>query len=381
MPITTLAAVTEQPDHTSLGKDHFETLDGLRGSAAILIVIFHIVSMATAIDSPLNLLHHAYLAVDFFFGLSGFVIAYAYDDRRQTLSIRQFLLIRVIRLHPLVILAALLGLASYVCDPFAGRLQRVSLVDLSLALVAALLIVPSQALPNRWTDTHSLNGPAWSLFQEYIGNIAYVLILRHLRTRTLAFCVAFFGAALVVVAFGQDTLDRGWGWDNLAMGTVRMAFSFTLGLWLFRVRTSLPKACLSWLSLSVLLLLAILVPDLPRMGGVRVNGLFDAALVIFLFPIIILAGSNSRPGGRMLKACKLAGRLSYSLYITHYPALYIFLNYVTQAKPTGQATFLLGILLLILLLLCAWLFVKFWDEPVRKALRRRVDPEPNETRG
>jgi hypothetical protein len=70
-----------RPDRTSSGKAHFEVLDGLRGSAALLIVAFHIIGIPLGFNNSKNLLHHAYLAVDFFFGLSGFVIGYAYDDR------------------------------------------------------------------------------------------------------------------------------------------------------------------------------------------------------------------------------------------------------------------------------------------------------------
>ena len=66
-----------QPDRTSSEKKHFEVLDGLRGSAAILIVIFHAFNYSFGWDTRLSLMHHAYLAVDFFFGLSGFVVAYA----------------------------------------------------------------------------------------------------------------------------------------------------------------------------------------------------------------------------------------------------------------------------------------------------------------
>jgi peptidoglycan/LPS O-acetylase OafA/YrhL len=75
------------PDRTSSGKEHFEVLDGLRGSAAFLIVIFHLFNYSFGWDTPLSLVRHAYLAVDFFFGLSGFVVAYAYDDRWTKMSI------------------------------------------------------------------------------------------------------------------------------------------------------------------------------------------------------------------------------------------------------------------------------------------------------
>ena len=99
----------ENPARTSTGKEHFEVLDGLRGSAAILIVIFHVFNYSFGWDTPLSLMHHAYLAVDFFFGLSGFVVAYAYDDRWTRMSTFQFFRIRLIRLHPLVLIGATLG--------------------------------------------------------------------------------------------------------------------------------------------------------------------------------------------------------------------------------------------------------------------------------
>ena len=84
-------------------KPHFENLDGLRGVAALAVVIFHF--MEIAVPNPNNnFIAHAYLAVDFFFCLSGFVIAYAYDDKMAAIGIGQFLKRRFIRLHPLVII-------------------------------------------------------------------------------------------------------------------------------------------------------------------------------------------------------------------------------------------------------------------------------------
>ena len=61
-------------------KPHYDILDGLRGVAALLVVVFHLCE-AHATSHFDQLLNHGYLAVDFFFALSGFVIGYAYDDR------------------------------------------------------------------------------------------------------------------------------------------------------------------------------------------------------------------------------------------------------------------------------------------------------------
>src|ERR1700723_4373786 len=150
-------------DRTSSGKEHFEVLDGLRGSAAFLIVIFHLFNYAFGFDSAFSLVRHAYLAVDFFFGLSGFVVAYAYDDRWTRMSIPQFFRIRLIRLHPLVLLGATLGLLGYIFDPFGKAINHTPTLMLMLAYVTSLLLLPSPPVGGRNNETQALNGPAWSL--------------------------------------------------------------------------------------------------------------------------------------------------------------------------------------------------------------------------
>src|SRR3984893_14365396 len=155
-------------DRTSTGKEHFEVLDGLRGSAAILIVIFHVFNYSFGWDTPLSLMHHAYLAVDFFFGLSGFVVAYAYDDRWTRMSTLQFFRIRLIRLHPLVLVGASLGLLGYLLDPFSKGMNRGPLSMAFLAYLPSLLLLPSPPIAGRHNESQALNGPAWSLMQEYL---------------------------------------------------------------------------------------------------------------------------------------------------------------------------------------------------------------------
>ena len=93
-------------------KNHFEVLDGLRGIAALAIVIFHFMEWVFP-DSSKNFIGHGFLAVDFFFCLSGFVIGYAYDDRIRKIGACQFIKLRLIRLHPLVILGSILGLIGF----------------------------------------------------------------------------------------------------------------------------------------------------------------------------------------------------------------------------------------------------------------------------
>ena len=93
-------------------KPPYNLLDGLRGVAALMVVWFHVCeAFATShVDQRIN---HGYLAVDFFFVLSGFVIGYAYDDRWGRMTYRDFFKRRLIRLHPMVVMGMLIGAAAF----------------------------------------------------------------------------------------------------------------------------------------------------------------------------------------------------------------------------------------------------------------------------
>jgi peptidoglycan/LPS O-acetylase OafA/YrhL len=364
----------ERPDTTSGGKARFEVLDGLRGSAAFLILLFHIQGITVLFEGPRVVLHHAPLAVDFFFALSGFVVGYAYDDRWPRMTTLEFARIRLVRLHPLLVLGTLLGFASYVLDPYAGGQQNASWPTILTTLALMLLVLPARPLPNRWLDTHPFNGPAWTLLQEYIANIAYAVWLRRLRARTLGVIAIIAAAVLVGEALHRGSLDAGFGWDNWWMAPIRLAYPFVTGLLLYRVRDRLPRVLQrlrgGWLPLSAVLALAFLAPIMPEAGGVKWNGLYEAACVVLLFPAIIIAGVHGDTAGKMTRLCKTSGRLSYPLYITHFPFLYVYMNVVLIQKAPSRVTIPVAIALVPALLFVAWAAAKWWDEPIRARLRR-----------
>ncbi|UAK23540.1 acyltransferase family protein [Sphingomonas nostoxanthinifaciens] len=368
----TASAGAGAPDATATGKQHFEVLDGLRGTAALLVVLFHIQGITVGFLGDKVVLHHAPLAVDFFFALSGFVIGYAYDDRWPRMTVRHFLALRLIRLHPLAVLGVTLGLASYLLDPFAGGAQAAPLKAVMTAFALGLLLLPSRPLPNRWEDTHPLDGPCWTLLQEYIGNIAYALALRRLSARALGLVAVLAAVALVASGLALGTLDRGWGWDKLWMAPVRLAYPFVIGLWLYRVRHRLPRVRLGLLPLSLVLIVAFAMPTLPDAHGIRWNGLYEAACVVLLFPAIVLLGAHSDAGAGMIGLCKASGRISYPLYITHFPFAYAWMNYVATAHPSTGASWVIGTALLAFVLLVAWVAFTFYDVPIRARLRRRI---------
>src|ERR1043165_6348331 len=93
-------------------KPHYPILDGLRGVASVIVVAFHVCE-AHATSHADQLINHGYLAVDFFFALSGFVVGYAYDDRWTKMSVTDFFKRRLIRLQPMVVMGMIVGAAAF----------------------------------------------------------------------------------------------------------------------------------------------------------------------------------------------------------------------------------------------------------------------------
>ena len=345
-------------------KRHFEVLDGLRGTAALLLVAFHLLGsfFHNYNDNPLR---HGYLAVDFFFLLSGFVVGYAYDDRWPALTVRDFLRLRLVRLHPLVVLGIVVAALCYWFDPYVEGLQRGAGLQLVLSMALGALLLPSPPLPNRIALTHSLNSPGWSLLQEYLANLAYALVGRHLGPRALLAVVALAGTALVVLAVHHGHLHSGWRWDNLRMAPVRMAFPFATGLLLYRrgIRIRLPGTY--WV-LSVLLGAVLTAPAFQPAGP------YEAFCVVVVFPFIVAAGAGTYSAGRLGGLCRVAGRLSYPLYLLHFPFVEIFSHWVNATNPSfPRAAAVMGALFGFFLVL-AWAALRFYDEPVRAWLGARA---------
>ncbi len=358
---------------TRTGKPHYPVLDGLRGTAALLVVMFHLMESVTA-DQSANLLRHGYLAVDFFFALSGYVMGYAYDDRWSRQSLASFFKARLIRLHPVIVVGVVLGAISYFIDPFPAVAHTPSLAAALTALVAGLLLLPSWTLPDRGTDYFPYNGVFWTLFLEYLANVAYAVVLRFVSTRILAMLVAAAAALLVWRAAVYDTLHLGYDWHTWDMAPVRIAYPFLAGLLLYRTRRAGASMRLGWAPLSVLLLIGFAIPHLTAAGGVSWNGLYDAGIVILLFPAIIAAGAHPVASKMWTSVCEQLGRLSYPLYGTHYALIYVYADWIKAASPDRGAIIAVGIVTWLVAVLIGWAAVQFWDEPIRRALRPRNPP-------
>lgn len=344
---------------------HYAVLDGLRGTAAIAIVVFHFTEFAYP-DYAANPIGHGFLAVDFFFCLSGFVIGHAYDHRLRTMPVRQFLRARLIRLHPLVVLGALLGLAAFLLDPWSGSVAKAGAASIAIATVAAILMVPMPVLPDRGGGLFPLNPPTWSLFWEYAINLAYILGLGRLRTPALA-VVALLGAGgLLLVAAQSGSLIGGWGISNIWDGLPRVLYSFTAGLLVHRLGWRW-NAGAGFVILSLVLIAAFVLPYWPG------NGFIEAGVVILGFPLVVALGAGAGAGGGQQRLCLWLGRLSYPLYMTHNAVMFPFGNYLARHPLSPAALWTMILVGAALLCAAAALVMRHIDEPLRATLARRRD--------
>ena len=366
-------------------KPHYELLDGLRGVAALLVICYHIFEgFATSpLDQHFN---HGYMAVDFFFILSGFVIGYAYDDRwENTLTLKGFFKRRLIRLHPMVVMGAVLGLVTYCiqgCVKWDGTHVTMTAVLIAFVLNLFLLpVVPGTSADVRGNnEMYPLNGPSWSLFFEYIGNILYALFIRKFSTRALAVLVIAAGAGLA--AFGIGNLSGyghlGVGWSmidyNLPGGFLRMLFSYSAGLLLSRIFRPAKVKGAFWICSIVLIVLF----TVPHLGGERLwlNGLYESICAIAVFPLLVYLGASGKTTDKVTsRLCRFLGDISYPVYVVHYPFMYLFYWWLWSGdeKIPFSSAWPVAIAVIAASILAAWLCLKFYDLPVRKWLSSKAN--------
>ena len=348
-------------------KQHFEVLDGLRGIAALSVVTFHFMEVAYS-DYSKNFIGHGFLAVDFFFCLSGFVIGYAYDDRIGKMGVMEFFKSRIIRLHPLVILGSILGLLAFLFDPFGGHPELYGAGKIILVFLASIFLIPYPAMPDRYFNLFGLNAPAWSLFWEYVANIIYAFVLCKINRRYLLLLSIISAAALCFVCYRSGNLMGGWDGSSFWDGGTRISFSFLAGLLIYRSNWII-KNKLGFIGIAILLMLAFVSPFS------KWNWLTEPIIIILYFPLLIALGAGAILTPAFKKICVFSGKISYPIYMTHYAVIWMFGNYYASHKPgTGQLAVII-MTGLILLVGIAYLVMVVYDIPVRKYLSERRKKE------
>lgn len=379
-------------------KPRYEILDGLRGVAALMVVAFHLLETYSKGPSE-QIINHGYLAVDFFFVLSGFVIGYAYDDRWGKMSIGTFFKRRLVRLHPMVVAGTLIGAALFF---FAGtafpKTMEVEGWKFALCLVMGLLMIPcGMGLDIRgWGETNSFNGPNWSLTYEYIANVLYAFIFRYLPKVALAVLCAVCAVFTLDLTLGWDIFGLfpngpqynvigGWSLtaQQIYVGFARLLYPFLCGLLISRIlplrrSESNPsgspihlKGGFWWCALAIVVIFSV-----PCIGGRQClwDGLYQAVCILIVFPLLVLAGAGSvTTDAKSTAVCKWMGEISYPLYITHFPLMYIQMNWVAEhadAPLWQHIAVSTGVFFVAVIL--AWGLLKIYDIPVREWLKKTL---------
>ncbi|HTB22795.1 MAG TPA: acyltransferase [bacterium] len=343
-------------------KKRYLTLDGMRGVAAIAIIVVHGGTFFGAFNFP-----EGSLAVDFFFALSGFVVSEAYSGRlAQTMTWAEFMRLRLIRFYPLYLLGTLLGLIPWIGNFFMGNPLHISITGMVASLLLGLIMLPSPFSLNISPEFYPLMLVAWTLFWELIANAFYGAFWRRLNRRLLL-ALAGVGAMGLYIAqrrTGSMIAGDSWSLNDVWIAASRVCFSFCAGLLLQR----LPR---SGLKIYPPLLLAGLLLFLGLEPSKAFRCTYELLFVLILSPTLIYLGAaaDSAPG-RESRIYAFLGATSYAVYVLHLTCeffvhmLFKHLNVPVESwAPWSGIGFIAG-----LLVLCAYLDTYF-DRPARLWLK------------
>lgn len=284
-------------------------------------MLFHILETYSTSPSD-QIINHGYLAVDFFFALSGFVIGYAYDDRWNRMTTWGFFKRRLVRLHPMVVMGTVIGACLY----FFGQGDSFPLIGsvpgwkVPLAFVMGCLMIPCGPKMDirGWGETNSFNGPNWSLTWEYLANVLYAFIFRRLPKIALGVLVILSGVLTIdlclnINMFGLLNEDRiaqaytpigGWSLtaEQIYIGAARLFYPFLCGLLISRAGKFIRLRGGFWWC-SLILLTAFAIPCIGGEGNI-LNGAYNSLCILLIFPLIVAAGAGSRiTGKKSMKIC------------------------------------------------------------------------------
>ena len=343
---------------------HYEALDGLRGIAALCVVALHVGNYFEVPVAPT----HGYLAVDFFFMLSGFVIAHAYDKRlRNGLGALAFLKLRVVRLYPLILLGILMGSAAWL-----ARILVLGDVGLGSVLAAAAMnavLLPTSALAYVTPWAFPINSPLWSLLAEILANILYAVAGGLATTRRVAVVAAVGAAPLMLLAWGHGSLDVGFAWGDLPLGVARVFYPFFTGVVLLRISRG-QRTKSAWGYGAAILLCAVLA------APVGSSALYDAVSVLLIFPLTIVMAARASSIAFLDAISHRLGAWSYPLYVTHFPCVVVLSNLAHRRGLTGIRLDVAALLCFLAVLVFAAAIASPYDASARFVLRRLLTRKP-----
>lgn len=337
-------------------KHKYLTLDAIRGVAAIFVMSIHIGAIFGGIQFP-----HAYLAVDLFFVMSGFVISTAYDKNLEsgTLTATNFLKIRAARLYPLYILALIISIFGQLHN-FTNHTSTFDWLDFTVAAIFGIFLLPSP-LPGWGFVLFPLNSPSWSIFFEIIANAIYAKYRLYLTSSALKYVMLGSAVLLVIFVFVQHNMSFGFSWRNGIGGFARVIYSFSAGLMIYKIRINLKfnrqfNNIFSMFAISMVFMLLGLPIE-------QYTEFYDLIVVLFVFPILVLCATFVEPSrnGSLEKTYGFMGLTSYAIYILQVP--------IISAFPTIYE--IPGYIAVAILFALSYVIDLYYDQPVRRWITRK----------
>jgi peptidoglycan/LPS O-acetylase OafA/YrhL len=341
----------------------YVTLDAMRGLAALAVALFHLSN---------TLVPAGYLAVDFFFVLSGFVLDHTYRRRFAAgLGVGEFMARRFLRLWPLHLCGLVL------CFGWLARLVWRDATDIGWGTLLSgmgsnLLFLPSFV----GRDISPINPPAWSLLMEFGANALMALVAARRSTRSLVLMLGVVGAVLIADMMWTQAItpfegrtsvaNMGYRWHDVHLGVVRTMFSFLFGMVLARVLARDHARVSRWALVAMVAVPVLLV--VPLSGWARFG--FDLAFILIASPVLVYAGARLQLPARWQATGRRLGDLSYPLYAVHYFWTYPVTSYGHRHDwPLGLSAAVFLMAALGTALFCA----KWVDLPLRNRLGRGLN--------
>jgi peptidoglycan/LPS O-acetylase OafA/YrhL len=317
----------------------FGVLDGWRGICAVLVALHHF--SANGFIAALPLIRNAWLFVDFFFVLSGFVITHAYSRKLQSRrDVGTFTLRRFARLWPLHV--AVLG-AFVVLElvRFAMTGQGFTGERTPLALLANLFLVQSLGL----YDMLTWNTPSWSIsteFYTYLAFAAACLLTAKQSLRVVLWGLLAAAGVAVLILFSRYGMRETFGW-----GFFRCLFGFFVGSLTYEIwRCRWFARCAG--SVAEIAVVAMALAFLIFVPGHRAWEYF--AVPVFAALVFVFAHESGFVSQALrLRALNALGRWSYSIYMVHMLVLALIFSALDSAGrgwtvklPDGAEAVVLG---------------------------------------
>ena len=342
---------------------YFPALDGMRGVAAILALLHHVVIYFSLDSGPLHIsfMHdHLYLLVDCFYVMSGFVIAHSFDAKIASgMSFWRFMWFRVLRLYPMIVLGVLFGAVTLIA--FWITKPEISGWAISWSIVSGTLLIPTTALLEYKPFAFPVNSPHWSLSFEMILCVAYAMLFARASHRRLLATAFITGVALIGAAYKAGNLDIGFFWQDYWLALGRVFFPFLIGVIIRRSRMFKPETTgLGYLAIPILCL--VLWNPIPATWQ------YDAVCDLVVLPPVVWLIASAKPSKSLDPIASVGGEMSYPLYAIHFPFVIALANMSKILHLGALNNFLLSIACSLFVIGFSLVCYYYFDIPVRRQL-------------